>query len=304
MNTTKGINEIVLEFIENSDISRASAQTYKRTLAVFVNWMVQNGNVKSPSKADLIRFKNHLLESKKEILTLDSYLKVVMLFFKFCTIQGYIDDNIALGISRPKRYLGHKKGYLTNEQVDILLKSINPVTLIEYRNFAIINLMVRSALRCVEISRLNVGDIVTTLSGSCLRIQRKGHIRKDAVIGITNKSLQPIENYLALRGVFSLEDPLFGICGYHHKSNRLSSLEIGRIVTTQLIRCGLKSKTISAHSLRHTAASNAIKAGVPIWDVSKALGHSSVNTTQIYVSAIEAERLQVNPAIMALDNVY
>lgn len=303
MNTTKGINSLIQEFIEESDISKASAETYKRTLAVFVTWLVQHGDILNPTRAEIIRFKAHLIDSKKEVLTIDSYLKVVILFFKFCTFRGYIDQNPALGISRPQRYKGHRKGSLTSDEVGKLLLMDN-TNLIDNRNYAIVNLMVRTGLRCIEISHLNVEDILTTNTGYALRLQRKGHISKDSILGVTAKSVEPIENYLALRGEFNLDDPLFETYGYYSKSKRLSSFEVGRIVTAQLIKSGLKSKRITPHSLRHTFATTALKEGIPVWDLSVALGHASVNTTNIYASSIEAERMQTNPAINAIDSAY
>jgi integrase/recombinase XerC len=67
---------------------------------------------------------------------------------------------------------------------------------------------------------------------------------------------------------------------------------------------GLKSNTITAHSLRHTAAALSIKNGVGLYEVSKMLGHTSIQTTQIYTSVLDAETLQINPACLSLDEVF
>ena len=45
---------------------------------------------------------------------------------------------------------------------------------------------------------------------------------------------------------------------------------------------GLDSKRLSAHSLRHSAATAMLLAGVDIADVSMVLRHKSINTTMIY----------------------
>jgi hypothetical protein len=59
-----------------------------------------------------------------------------------------------------------------------------------------------------------------------------------------------------------------------------------------------KKPRISMHTLRHTAASLMVAAGVPIFDVSKVLGHGSVLMTMRYAHfAPEASR----GAIDALD---
>ena len=49
-------------------------------------------------------------------------------------------------------------------------------------------------------------------------------------------------------------------------------------------RSGLGRK-VTPHIIRHTTATIAVNAGMPIEDVSKLLGHASVNTTMIYAKA-------------------
>ena len=45
------------------------------------------------------------------------------------------------------------------------------------------------------------------------------------------------------------------------------------------------SRKVTPHIIRHTTATIAVNAGMPIEDVSKLLGHASVNTTMIYAKA-------------------
>lgn len=42
-------------------------------------------------------------------------------------------------------------------------------------------------------------------------------------------------------------------------------------------------KSVTPHVLRHTTATMALQSGMPIEDVSKLLGHESIDTTMIYV---------------------
>jgi len=49
------------------------------------------------------------------------------------------------------------------------------------------------------------------------------------------------------------------------------------------------TKKITCHVARHSFATNALEMGVPIETVSKALGHSSIKTTQIYAKVTETK---------------
>ena len=49
------------------------------------------------------------------------------------------------------------------------------------------------------------------------------------------------------------------------------------------------NKKITCHVARHSFATNALEMGVPIETVSKALGHSSIKTTQIYAKVTETK---------------
>jgi integrase len=53
-----------------------------------------------------------------------------------------------------------------------------------------------------------------------------------------------------------------------------------KLLTSLCRRAGVK--TLCLHGMRHTFASNLVMAGVPIYTVSKILGHSDVKTTEIY----------------------
>lgn len=303
MNTDKCINILVSEFLSEQDVCKLSSETYHRTLNVFINWMVQNANIKNPTKADILRYKNNLVLSGKSVLTIDAYLKVLGLFFRWLEVKSYHTD-ITKGTHKCRRYYGYRKGYLTADQASILLKSLPLKTLINKRNAAIINLMIRTGLRCIEVSRLSINDITVNQTGYALKIQRKGHIEKDCLMGISAKVYDPIECYLYDRGELNNDDPLFLNHSANQKNKGLTSTAVGRIVMNELTKQGLKSKQITAHSLRHTAAALSIKNGVGLYEVSKMLGHTSIQTTQIYTSVIDAETLKINPACLSLDEVF
>jgi len=52
-------------------------------------------------------------------------------------------------------------------------------------------------------------------------------------------------------------------------------------------------KKISPHKLRHTYATNLLNAGADLVDIQALLGHSTINTTQIYTNVGQERMAQV-----------
>ena len=68
--------------------------------------------------------------------------------------------------------------------------------------------------------------------------------------------------------------------------NNLSKDGIEKIVRNIAKRAsGNIGKHITPHILRHTTATMALQSGMPIADISKLLGHESIDTTMIYAKS-------------------
>ena len=66
------------------------------------------------------------------------------------------------------------------------------------------------------------------------------------------------------------------------------------MVDWYLKKLSLKRPLVSCHALRHSFATLARAAGAKLGAISKALGHASVTTTQIYADIVDKQR--ENPA--------
>lgn len=300
MNTSKPINSLIEEFLSEADCKQSTINTYGRVLRLWVEWMVQNADIRNPTKSDIIRYKNYLIRTR-EVTTVDLYIASLKLFFKWLKLHN-IHDNVADGIHKARKYTGHRRKSLSLPQVLQLLSSMETTTLIQKRNFAIINLMSRTGLRCVEIVTLNVNDLVKREAGYLLKVQRKGRNEKDGSVHMTDSIVNPIQDYLNERGNALPTDSLFARCG-QCAGKRISTQTIGHVVTTALSLIGIKDKNITAHSLRHSAAMVAVHGGALPFDIQKMLGHSNLNTTMIYLHEWELESMEATAAINTLDRI-
>ena len=211
------------------------------------------------------------------------YLTSVRRFFAYLEAEGLYPD-IARGIKGPKRPRGYSKEALTKDQARRLIDFIDISTLAGSRDLAIINLMMRTGLREIEIARLDVGDIGKESGELVLRIHGKGRDSKDDFVVLTSHSYGPLADYLAGRGRVQNDEPIFVAHGSRRsKDGRLTTRAIRQIVDKRLEKAGLKEERISAHSLRHTCATLALLGGADVVQVKEMLRHGNINTTMVYV---------------------
>mgnify|MGYP000176709097 CR=1 FL=1 len=291
------------DFVSNLDVRDNSRALYLRILTQFSKWVVITGrNIKDLKRSDIIEYKSTLLREEKSENTIDSYLTVVRMFFDYCEAIGE-HENIAAGIKLRHKRIGYRKAHLSVDEITKLYSVISTETVSGKRDYAIINLMLRSGIRCVEASRLRACDVYMSDNRCFILIQRKGDNERTERLGLTNKALQPVIDYMNYRGVSSdLESVFLTHCttGEHP----LTSKGISKIVSNYMKKAGIYSKQKTAHSLRHTAAVQAIMNKVPIKEVQLMLGHRRVETTEIYLKSADDDLRLDNPAVRALDDAF
>ena len=209
--------------------------------------------------------------------------------------------NVAKGVKSPTRIQAFRKRPLSVEQINRLLDYFSNK---DIRDYAIVNLLLRTGLRTIEVVRANVEDITFKGSQRVLLIQGKGRVDKDNFVILTDKTFEPIRRYLDTRGKVSGSEPLFISNSNNSKGNRLTTRTISYIVKEGLKEIGLDERCFTAHSLRHTTAVNILIGGGTLEMVQFTLRHTNPSTTQIYTSTLnEIRRLQGSGEAL-LDKIF
>lgn len=295
------IEELLYSFINSQDVKHTSKELYKRTLKLYFNWIDNKRyNIPDLARAELIEYKEDLLASGLSSLTVGSYITSVRRFYEWAEANKYY-PNIAKGIKSPKRKQIFKKQALTPTQSSDLLLYYQDKNI---RDYAIINLLLRTGLRTIEVIRANIEDITYKGGKRVLMVFGKGRDERDNFVILTDKAYKPIAEYLATRGAVKSSEPLFTSTSNNSKNKRLTTRSISFIAKEGLKGIGLDSRDFTAHSLRHTTAVNILRAGGRIEDAQGVLRHSSPATTQIYTATIKEEmRIKQAPEEL-LDNLY
>lgn len=298
VNKNVSIVEAVEVFLSECDIRANSKNVYRRGLLYFFRWVESTGRVISElTRADIIIFKVSLLATHSN-LSVAGYLVALRRFYEWCE-GNKLYPNIAKGIKSPRRKNAYLKEHLRENQIIEFLAHFegNP------RDYAIVNLLLRTGLRCIEVTRLNIEDITFKGGQRILKIWGKGRDEKDNFVVLTDKAYQPIKAYLDTRGSTTLKEPLFISTSNRNLYGRLTTRTISKICKEGFRAIGIDGKEYTAHSLRHTTAVMLLKHGT-LSDVQSVLRHASPATSQIYTKSIEEELRLANPSEMKLDGLF
>lgn len=299
--TPQRINDLVDSFINSQDVKQSSKLLYRRTLKQYFNWVDKKNYLLSEiARPQLLEYKEELLNSNMSSLTVGSYITSVRRFYEWTEANKFY-PNIAKGIKSPKRKQQFKKQPLLPAQaIDLLNYYENK----DSRDYSIINLLLRTGLRTIEVIRANVEDVTFKGSQRVLLVQGKGRDEKDNFVVLTDKTYKSLEIYLKQRGKVNNTDPLFISTSNNNKGERLTTRTISYIAKEGLKAIGLDERSFTAHSLRHTTAVNILRAGGSLETAQFTLRHSNPATTQIYTSTLNEERRLQNSGESLIDNLY
>ena len=295
------IGELTDAFITAQDVKPSSRSSYRRSLRQYFAWVDKKGyQLSGIARPQILEYKEDLLASGLTSLTVASYITSLRKFYEWTEAEKYY-PNVARGIKLPRRKQQFKKQPLTPGQATQLLQYYQARAL---RDYAIVNLLLRTGLRTIEVIRANVDDITRKGNKRVLMVMGKGWDERSSFVELTDKAYQPIRDYLATRTNLKGSEPLFTSQSRNNMGERLTTRSISYIAKEGLKGIGLDERSYTAHSLRHTTAVNILRAGGSMEQVQDTLRHSNINTSQIYTATIKEERRLENSGEAVLDTLF
>jgi site-specific recombinase XerD len=306
--STETLLEVFAEFLD-IDVSAGDAagdtlNTYRRQLEQYLIWCNSyNIHPAEATKDDIKYYRRWMVDRKKfKPATIALKLAVVRRFYQAAVEKGLLGINPAAGVKPPreKRDPADRITYLEKAEVEQLFKAIpDDNSLKAARDRAIIAIMTLEGTRTVELHRTNIADLVRQGNNIGIRVEGKRSIR---VVPLTPDIFRILMKYLNMREemgeVLKPSQPLFVAVGNRAGGQRISRRGIRFVIDRYLQASALKhtpGRTISAHSLRHTAGTLALRSGAELRQVQDLLGHADPRTTCIYAHV--ADRWVNNPAL-------
>lgn len=269
------------------NVSSKTIRSYKTTFQLLITYFVEEKNMKliditfeNVTKEMILDFLNYLEEEKKNsIRTRNQRLAAIHSFYQYCSVDEIehmenIQKILSIKMKKPEKKI---QEYLTKEEVQTLLASINTSTKIGRRNLLVLSLLYDTAARAEEIIHLKLEDI--RLEEQLVILTGKGN--KQRIVPIMENTKKLMIQYLKENKI--ARGFLFG------ENTTYSMLKHLLLKINQM---NIISKKITSHTFRRSRATHLLEAGVNILYIQELLGHEDISTTQEYAKVIEKNKIE------------
>ena len=271
------INEVKDEFlsyliVERGD-SKATIDNYSIDLDQFISFE-ENKDISLLKREDISDFINYLSSKGLKTSSIIRRSTVIRLFYIYLNKEKLIDVPLT-GLYLPKNEK-HLPSVLSTDEVDALLDCFDLTKEVEIRDKAMLETMYASGLRVSELLSLELGNINFAQG----YIKTKGKGSKERIIPIGEFALEYLSLYI----------DKVRRCNVGYKTKYVFLNKEGKPISRQYfwrkvkeyaLRANIYTE-ISPHTLRHSFATHLLENGANLREVQEMLGHSKIETTQIY----------------------
>jgi len=269
------------------DLAPATVRAYLSDLDVFQRWLtwVFDDRVVPLSRvhtAELAAFRKSLIHDKNQRpATVNRRVQTLRAFYSFLAEQGVIEEDPAHQLRFVRLGAAMQPHALTRREVLSLLRAAQQSSEgMARRNTAILQLMLQTGLRVGEVAALKIEDVrLRQRSGRV--IVREGKGRRARQVPLNAAARWALDHYLTTR---EEEDKSTALPFFKSKRDApLTVRGLQKMILTLVRRADLDGEGISAHTLRHTFATDYLKSHPgKLVELATLLGHESLDTTAIY----------------------
>jgi integrase/recombinase XerC len=272
--------DVFLNYLTERGYRYATLRAYRKLLNRFAEYCGELGvsEVTAVDREQSLAFTQSLGEPDR--LTKATLQKIARLrsYFRFLEEKGLIFESPLRGYAPPEVPEAHYP-VLTEAQITAILTHIRCDGTLCDRARTILELAYSSALRPRELYSLKLSDI-DYRKGILFLEQSKG--RKDRIVPVGKRALALLHHYIDTVRPRYLKGKMHDYVFVNHRTGEpLTVYGIRWAIQEALRRSGLAP--IKTYSLRGTAATHHLHAGMGLLPISKLLGHQSVRTTLYYL---------------------
>jgi len=284
------IKSFLLEhLVNNQNASPNTVIAYKEVMRLLLIYLQDHHRVrpekiqlKDLSVKNVLGFLDHLQKERKNststrntrLATIRSFVNYLLLVNP--TWSADLRGILAIPLKKTNKTLLE---YLTQDEMKALLEVPDSNTWIGQRDRLLLLLLYNTGARASEISTLKVEDVDLESKSGKVRLFGKG--RKERAVLLWKNTIKLLRQWIE-KNKYSGNMPLLA----SNRGTPLSRFVIANRLSVAVTKVpGLKKRKISPHTIRHTTAMHFLQSGIDITTIAMWLGHESVETTQLYVTA-------------------
>ncbi|ARF15763.1 hypothetical protein SporoS204_12495 [Sporosarcina ureae] len=272
----KEINEFLLS-LKVSNYSKHTILSYRNFLQKFFKDRKEASFSLTSSQIQQWFIQN---EKDFQEATIKNHLIILSTFYNFCVEEGTINKSPIKSRMFPRPRMAIPK-YLDKEEVAKIREKTDQLWL---RDRCIFEFLYTSGCRVDEVHRLDRSDV--DLEKRMAMVLGKG--KKYRQVHFSEKCANLLELYIERR----MDSNPALLVTSNQKANRLSKDMIRSILKKLGEDAGI-SGSLHPHRLRHTYATEMLAKGADLLFIADELGHTDVQTTQIYANLPKQELISL-----------
>ena len=263
----------------NKNLSKNSIEAYERDIKGYLDFINANYgciDTRDVKPEYLKNYLNHLVRGSIAKSSEKRKLSAINSFNQYLLKEGRLESDQISKVSTPK--LDKRVPVvLSHDEIErLLLAAKGEGSLLDKRNYAMMELLYGSGLRISELTALNLEDIHVNVN--LVNVFGKGS--KERIVPLNDESVKALKDYI-LNARLQLMPKDRSALFVNKNGDRISRVGVFKIIK-ELAKDASIYKEISPHTLRHTFATHLLEGGADIMAVKELLGHEDVSTTEFY----------------------
>lgn len=271
-------------FLDHLAVERVLAKNtlaaYRRDLTRYLQYLQTVLKKKNIQDVSFEHIKQFLLQERQrglEAMSLARALVAIRVFHKFLMAENHLSQDVSILVDGPK-VMKSLPEFLTREEIERILKSLNGKSTQGLRNLAIFELLYATGIRASELVHLKMTDI--QWDEHLIRVFGKGG--KERIVFFGERSSKVLSRYIEKARPKLLKNSADeGFVFVTQQGKVMSRMALWNVVKMAARQAGVR-KNIYPHLLRHSFATHLLEGGADLRALQEMLGHADVATTQIY----------------------
>lgn len=281
--------QVFLIFLKDREYSKDTQTGYMHDIKHFLS-NLQGKKMNEVTEIDVMNHLTKIREAGAGARYRNRCQSAIRLFFKVMVRFNMAKLNPAMSIEKAKVEKNRIPTFLEKPILDACIQLVHGKYMI--RDVSIIALMAYAGLRVSEIVRMNINDFNS--STSLLSVLGKGD--KWRYIPLQPDLSSLLQLYLTERVIpkNKKDSMAFFVSQFGRRISKRMVQSIAEKTFSLLVEKypHLQGVPLSAHKLRHSFATNLLRAGIDLRTVQELLGHEDISTTQIYTHVMDETKQQ------------